>query len=81
MLHGSQIIKYASLPIGQLSEETQEARNKDSKCYRENNTRKNSRINTIQDLLNNLLISSDPSIRNLRKQKEKLFSIMTQNNY
>lgn len=68
LVHGSDIIKFALVPIGQLSEEAQEARNKDIKKYRKCNTRKNSRINTMQDLLNNLLVSSDPFISSLRKQ-------------
>lgn len=90
LVHGSDIIKFALLPIGQLSEEAQEARNKDIKKYREYNTRKNSRINTMQDLLNNLLVSSDPVISSLRKQtsiKKKQLSyeakrllIFTENN-
>lgn len=70
--HGSKIIKYALLPIGQLSEEAQEARNKVLKRYREYNTRKNSRLHTMQDLLNNLLVSSDPIITNLRQKKQKV---------
>ncbi|KAE9522337.1 hypothetical protein AGLY_017283 [Aphis glycines] len=56
-----------------VSEEAQESRNKDYKQYREHNTRKNSRLNTNEDLLHILLISSDPyisSIRNVSKQNE-----------
>ncbi|KAJ4429838.1 hypothetical protein ANN_22042 [Periplaneta americana] len=59
------------LPIGQLSEEAQEARNKDIKRFREHHTRKNSRINTVTDLVNNLLVSSDPLISSLRRSHEK----------
>jgi hypothetical protein len=66
-VHGSDIIKLALVPIGKLSEEAQEARKKHIKKYRECNTRKNSSINTIQDLLNNLLVSPDPVISSLRK--------------
>ncbi|PSN38917.1 hypothetical protein C0J52_11862 [Blattella germanica] len=67
LIHGSQIIKSALLPIGQLSEEAQEARNKDIKKYREHHTRKSSRKNTMTDLINNFLISSDPLISSIRK--------------
>lgn len=77
LVHGSDIIKFAMVPIGQLSEEAQEARHKEIKKYRECNTRKNSRLNTMQDLLNNLLLSSDPVISSLRKPtntKKKLLS-------
>ena len=71
LMHGAQIIENAILPIGLLSEEAQEARNKDIKRYREHNTRKTSRLHTMQDLFNNLLISSDPLISSLRKLKKK----------
>lgn len=48
------------VPIGQLWEETQEARNKEIKKHQECDTRKNARLNTMRDVLNNLLVSSDP---------------------
>lgn len=38
LVHGGKIIKSALLPIGQLTEEAQEARNKDFKRFREYNT-------------------------------------------
>lgn len=72
LIHGPEIIENAIVPIGQLSEEAQEARNKDFKRFREHHTRKFSRTATNEDLLNNLLISSDPLISTLRpKQNEK----------
>ena len=40
LIHGAFVISNALLPIGQLSEEAQEARNKDFKRYREIHTRK-----------------------------------------
>lgn len=45
-IHGPEIIAHALLPIGQLSEEAQESRNKDFKNYREHHSRKSSRENT-----------------------------------
>lgn len=71
MLHGSFIIENALLPIGLLSEEAQEARNKDIKKYGEHHTRKISRVKTMEDLFNNLLVSSDLYISSLRKTYEK----------
>lgn len=69
LFHGSEIIQHFLLiPIGILSEEAQESRNKDIKHYREFNTRKCSRISTNTDLLHKLLISSDPYISSLRCQ-------------
>lgn len=68
LIHGSLVIKYALVPIGQLSEEAQESRNKDYKMYREHHARKSSRVNTNTDLFNFLLISSDPIIAALRSQ-------------
>lgn len=60
LLHGSSIAKSFTLPIGLLSEEAQESRNKDIKRYREFNTRKSSRININTDIFQRLLLSSDP---------------------
>ena len=59
---------------GQLSEEAAEAYNKEYRLMRRDHTRKNSRINTNTDLLNMLLVSSDPYVSSIRKttiKKEK----------
>lgn len=40
LVHGGALIKYVVVPIGQLSEEAQEARNKDVRRFRERNTQK-----------------------------------------
>lgn len=65
------------MPIGQLSEEAQEARNKDFRKYREDFSRKMSRKVTMEDVFNRLLVSSDPyisSMRNLPKKGLKTYS-------
>jgi hypothetical protein len=46
LLHDADVIKHCLLPIGQLSEEASEARNKQYKSFREHFTRKTSRIDT-----------------------------------
>lgn len=66
LFHGKEIIDANILPIGQLSEEAQEARNKDNRKYRELFTRKSSRILTNTDLVHRLLITSDPYVTSLR---------------
>ncbi|KAL4702683.1 hypothetical protein ACJJTC_018692 [Scirpophaga incertulas] len=66
LFHRRDVIASCILPIGQLPEEAQEARNKDNRRYREFFTRKTSRIDTNTDLLNRLLISSDPFISSFR---------------
>lgn len=66
MYHGEQIIQHSMLPIGDLSEEAQEKRNKDYRFFREHNTRKMSRCFTNEDLLAILLCSSDPYLSNIR---------------
>jgi len=67
LYHGDEIIdNFALIPIGLLSEESQESRNKDLKHYRKFNTRKCSRIAMNIDLIHKLLISSDPYISSLR---------------
>jgi hypothetical protein len=77
LIHGSQIIEHAPLPIGQLSEEAQEARNKDFKRAREFHMRKCSRFAMNEDELHYLLFSSDLLIFIFRKflcsEEKKMF--------
>lgn len=77
-IHGPEIIALAPLPIGQLTEESQEARNKDFKSYREHFSRKSSRENTIEDVFNRFLLSSDPLISSKRKSCKKKIEQMPQ---
>lgn len=71
LMHGPEIVANAILPIGQLTEEAQEARNKDFKRYREHNARKCSREKTNADIFNFFLLSSDPVITSKRKLQDK----------
>lgn len=71
LMHGSLVIWYALVPIGQLSEEAQEARNKDYIRYGEHHSRQNSHINTNTDLFNFLLVTSDLKITELRTKFKK----------
>lgn len=71
LVHSTEVINTALLPIGQLSEEAQEARNKDCRRFRLHHTRKRSRIATNTDLLKMLLITSDPVINSLREIPNK----------
>lgn len=68
LIHGAKVIGSFLIPIGQLSEEAQESRNKDAKHYRSHHTRKFSRVATNTDLLHRLLESSDPLISCIREQ-------------
>lgn len=77
LLHGSDVISVSLLPIGMLSEEAQESRNKDFRAFREKFTRKISRIATNEDIMHIFLISSDPiisSYRSLPQRKEGCLS-------
>lgn len=69
LIHGSTIIKHALLPIGQLSEEAAEARNKHFRSYRLHYTRKFSREICNKDVLNRLLLTSDPFLSCGRKRQ------------
>lgn len=71
LIHGTIIISSALLPIGMLSEEAQEARNKDLRKYREHHARKFSRKQNMEDVLHMLLLSSDPVISSHRKPAER----------
>ena len=68
LVHGAAIIKSFSIPIGLLSEESQEARNKEVKQRREFNTRKDKPMNTNEDIIHFLLVSSDSFISSLRQK-------------
>lgn len=78
LMHGAAIIEsFGLIPIGQLSEEAAEARNKDFRRYRQHHSRKCSRKATNEDILNNLLTSSDPLISTKRhklRRKHKTLS-------
>lgn len=79
LVHSTAVIRSCLLPIGMLSEEAQEARNKDCRKFREHHTRKSSRIATNTDLLNMLLITSDPVINSLREvPRKKLVKLPTE---
>lgn len=70
LMHGGQIIQNSLLPIGQLSEEAAEARNKHFRSYRLNFVRKFSREECNLDVYNRLLLSSDPLISCMRQTKK-----------
>lgn len=77
LLHGTEIIAHALLPIGQMSEDAQESCNKYIKRYREDFTRKCSRTKTMEDLFLRLLVASDPFISSLRKLPQKKFKSLS----
>lgn len=77
LLHGADIIEAALLPIGMFSEEALEARNKDFRRYREFHTRKFSRVQTMTDLFNTLLFSSDPLISSISHKSHLVRSYNT----
>ena len=72
LIHGSEVISKSLLPIGQLSEEAQEARHKDLKRFREDFSRKCDREKTNEDIFRRLLISSDPIITSYRHLPDKI---------
>lgn len=71
LLHGAIIVSASILPIGMLSEEAQETRNKDCRDMREFRTKKCSKIATIEDLFKRLLLSSDPVISSYKRSVNK----------
>ena len=76
LVHGAVIIEKALLPIGQLSEEAAEARNKHFRQFRQNFARKFTRENCNRDIFNRLLLSSDPlltSMRGIKRGKRAAF--------
>lgn len=71
LIHGSDVIKYGLVSIGELSEEAAESNNKYLKAFRRDHTRKMSRKVTNLDLMNRLMLHSDPYVTNLRKLPRK----------
>lgn len=70
--HGATVIEHALLPIGQLSEEAAEARNKHFRMYRQKFSRKFSRKECNEDVFKRLLLSSDPYISSSRNKSTKI---------
>lgn len=70
LVHSASVISHALLPIGQLSEEAAEARNKHFRLYRESFSRKFSRIACNEDVINRLLLTSDPYISSRQSEKK-----------
>lgn len=67
LIHGAEICQHFSfIPVGMLSEEASEARNKDFRSFREIHSRKIGRKETNTDIIHQLLISSDPYITSIR---------------
>ncbi|GFY66303.1 dna-mediated transposase, partial [Trichonephila inaurata madagascariensis] len=62
LIHGGLLVHDSILPIGQMSEEAIEARNKDSKYLYEHHSHKFNRKQSIEDMIQMLLVSSDPYI-------------------
>ena len=70
LLHGPRFLEnFSNITFGELSEEAQEARNKDMKKFRTDHTRKTSRHACNTDLFHMLLTSSDPIIAAINYEK------------
>lgn len=72
LFHGADICQHFSfIPVGMLSEEASEARNKDFRHIRERHSRKTSRKNTNEDIMHYFLVSSDPFISHMKPKYKK----------
>lgn len=67
LMHEAEIITSSIIPVGQMSEEASEAKNKEIRKTRLTHTMKSSRYRTNFDLIKYLLTCSDPYIALLRK--------------
>ena len=76
LIHGAQVVNSLPLPVGQASEEGIEARNKDIRNARLNHTSKTSRTRSNMDLVNWLLVMSDPVVASFRKLKHHKLSTL-----
>lgn len=59
LIHGASILDSSILPIGMMSEEAQEARNKDNKLFRLKHARKTSRADNMSDVFHRLMVTGD----------------------
>lgn len=66
LVHGPEVVDSFVLPIGQLSEEALEANHKNFKRFRRDHSRKFSRVQTNTDIMNWLLLTTDPLINRTR---------------
>lgn len=73
--HAQELAEHAIVPIGSLSEEAQEARNKDFKYFRSHHSRKCSMKASNQDVFNRLLLTADPFLSSLRTVLNKVVDI------
>ena len=74
LIHESQVVNSLPLPVGQASEEGIEPRNKDIMNACLYHTCKTSRTMSNMDLVNWLLVMSDPVVASFRKLKHHMFS-------
>ena len=70
LMHGSQVIESLCIPVGHASEEGLEGTHKILRNARENHTCKKSRIRSNTDLMNWLLLISDPVLAGFRRKRE-----------
>ncbi|GFV71004.1 dna-mediated transposase [Trichonephila clavipes] len=71
LIHGGLLVNGSILHIGQMSEEAIEARNKDSTYFREHHSRKLNSKKSMEDMIQMLIVSKDPYIASLRKNKRR----------
>lgn len=76
-MHAPNVIAHALLLIRQLSEKASEARNKHFPQHRENYSRKFSTKNYNEDIINGLLLNSDPDISSIRPRSKPNKQIMS----
>lgn len=72
LIHGAEIAAKSPFPLGMMSEEAAEARNKFYRNDRQHHARKTSREDNLRDVFTRQLVSSDPIISDfdiLRRQK------------
>ncbi|KAG5884210.1 hypothetical protein JTB14_019358 [Gonioctena quinquepunctata] len=81
LIYGDIIIRDAIPPIGLISEDAQESKNKAMKTYRQGYTGKFPREQTMEDLFHQLLVSSDPYITSMRILSQKKIEDISRRRY
>ena len=65
LMHSAEVVQQCLLPVGMMSEEAAEARQKDARLFRLHRAHRESRHHTMADILGRLLITSDPIISSM----------------
>jgi hypothetical protein len=75
LIHGEEIVRECSLPVGFFGEDAGESSNKYYRYFRLHHSRKKSRVANMTDLANRSLETSDPFFSSMRLSRISKFRL------